>query len=402
MLSRFASDFMSAVAIKYELLSLEEFVREELPKELTELSITAVKVEEWQAFVNSECKRIRKAITSQVLSIAKSRHVELYIQHHQAAIIYLSDVISGIKPEKGKSLYREFKGLLYYINRRLLKLLSFLEHYFEGFFDHSQAIPLAMRYEVAKEFRKIMEQFNDSGLFIQSDRLFSIVLEPLESIAANRFRGITFHELSYYRKLSEEILLLTNDDQFNCRLAELLCQMNYNSESFRNYLVWHLTQQLQDHEEKEEQLKFIAERLKALKQLSPLSDQLLHPNKTGITDYFINWLTEELQYIRSSDTWQEKDHNNEATTDPQTLHGTTLLTVNQLGIFLHLLQRSKILHHKNQTSLIQLFAQHFKTKDREPISAKSLRNSYYDYDPKTVTEVRDLLYELIKHLKNME
>jgi hypothetical protein len=76
--------------------------------------------------------------------------------------------------------------------------------------------------------------------------------------------------------------------------------------------------------------------------------------------------------------------------------------VEQLGLALKLMMDSEVLLVRNRSEVSQFFANHFRTRKTEHISTEHLRNCYYRQEPKTVRDLKGLLFGWLGRLRDIE
>lgn len=395
------SKHVAAISIRYELMGLEEFIKGQCHPSGTEEASAAGKIRRWEQFVDSECRKIRGNVTGQVLSIAKPKHIELYIQHHQAGIIDLSDALWQIsRREEGvtdTSWFHFYAGL----QKQLLALLEFLKHYFDSYFDAYQNLP---RYYVEEHARQVFHSYLQA--LGEPMSKYTIILAGIRdywtSIAEGHSYRLSFHKEQYFetffKVVSNKVLEHCSEEE----LLELLLQFNYNDSHFMDYCRHSLIAALGSLESEEEQLVMLAERIKQLKQIPARKVSAYTPANPDIIPYCQQWMEEEYHFLQSRIRLQQAIEKQGADLVRQELKMETLLPVSQLGLVLHLIHKSGAIRLKNKTAFINFFARHLVTKDKQVISEHSLRNNYYTIDSKSVHPVKDLLYDMLKQLREFE
>ncbi len=388
---------MAAIAIRYELQALEEFVKLQCSMEESEPTPSG-KFRRLEQFADAEMKKIRTNMTVQVLSIAKPRHVELYIQHHQVGIIHLSEML--IQFERAEATKRSKPPEQFYIRlqQQLLDLLDFLKHYFEAYFDWHQLVPAFRRRSIVSEnfkgYLKILDFNSDEDL----EPVLAMIRDYWEPVATGMDEQLTFHREQYFDALYHALALRLYSGCTVSEIVELLLQMNYNDTRFMDYCRMKLVASLADIDELRDKLHFLAERIKQLKQLPLQKLNAFNPANPGIVVYCRHWMEEEYRFL------QERQKREVGKVQPENQHQSELklqtrMTVAQLGIMLQLIYESGAMKIKNKTTYINFFARHLITRDKDSISEKNLRNSYYNIDFKAKEEVKDLLYEMLKILR---
>lgn len=392
---------MAAIAIRYELQVLEDFVRHEYAIAETNLPVASGKFKKWEQFAGAELKRIKGNMTVQVLSIAKPRHIELYIQHHQAGIIQLSETLQQLKNGYVSKPGRPWLDFYNYLQLELQTLLEFLKHYFEAYFDWHQIIPTFRRGgSVACTFRlylEYLEGFGDGG----SGLILQMIRQYWEPIAGGIDSGLTFHRERYFDMLFRALSTRQHSRISNKELVELLLQLNYNDTRFMDYCRMEMVASLARLEDTAVKLQFLARRIKQLKQIPLPKMDPFNPSNPGIVTYCRHWMEEEYQFLQQSSRLSGVEAMQEPPGSPG-LKLQTNLSVAQLGILLQLMYKSGSMKLKNKTAFINFFAQHVVTRGGAVISGKNLRNSYYNIDFKAKEGVKETLYEMLKMLRETD
>lgn len=395
-------EHMTAISIRYELMALEEFIKVQFVSAETEDGLTAAKIKRWEQFVVSESKKVRANMTGQVLSLAKPRHIELYIQHHQAGLIHLSDTLWLYARKRDVSRLKNRAQFLTNVQQELSGLLDFLKHYFDTYFDCYQHIP---RYCIEQNVKSIFgtylkilegQPLKDYGILLAS------LKEYIASIVSGEQYQLSFHIEAYFEAFFKVAFQEKKGIYLEEELIELLLQFNYNDSRFMDYCRHRMISELGGLENDEEQLSFLAERIKQLKQIPVRKVAAFTPSNPDIIAYCQQWMEEEYQFIQNRMRMQQVGNDDRAHLIKQGVKMETILPVSQLGILLQLIHNSGAIRLKNKTAFIDFFAQHMVTKDKEKISGKNLRNSYYNIDSRSVPFIKDLLYAMLKQLREFE
>jgi len=393
-------DTMAAIAIRYELQALEEFVKHRChpPQE----PMPAARPKRWEQFADAELNRIRGNMTAQVLSIAKPRHVELYIQHHQAGILQLSEDVTRLAEEMAAAgRPRAWQQFCSYLQEQLQELLDFLKHYFESYFDWQQVIPTYQRTEKLpakyRAYLKVLGSYSSAECM----PVVAMIRAHWEPASRAADYQLTFHRDQYFDTLFDALARQCSAGRTITDLVELLLQLNYNDGAFMDYCRMKIVAGLAERDTTGYKLQFLAERIKELKQLPLQKASPFNPTNPGVAGYCRQWMEEEYQFLQNSQRlWTNEGQ-------PNSLQDTviqlqTKLPVSQLGIFLHLMHSMGVMKLKNKTAFINFFARHLVTPASEAISEKNLRNSYYNMDFKAKEGIKDLLYEMLKLLRQTE
>jgi len=393
-------DTMAAIAIRYELQVLEEFVKHRChPRQEP---MPAARPKRWEQFADAELNRIRGSITTQVLSIAKPRHAELYIQHHQAGILQLSEDVTRMAQEMAAAgRPRAWQQFCIRLQEQLQELLDFLKHYFESYFDWQQVIPAYQRTEKLpakyRAYLKVLESYSSAECM----PVIAMIRAHWEPVSRAADHQLTFHRDQYFDTLFGALVRQCSSGRTITDLVELLLQLNYNDGVFLDHCRIKIIAGLAARETTGCKLQFLAERIKELKQLPLPKASPFNPANPGVAGYCRQWMEEEYQFLQNSHRlWTsegQQDNHQDAIFKLQ-----TKLPVSQLGIFLHLMQNMGVMKLKNKTAFINFFARHLVTPGSEAISEKNLRNSYYNMDFKAKEGIKDLLYEMLKLLRQTE
>ena len=394
-------EMMAAIAIRYELHSLEEFVRDQCsPLQMAEPG-TPGRIKRWEQFVDGEIRKIRRNMTSQVISISKAAPITLYIQHHQAGIIQLSCLLTQY--EKDGTISRHKAGHEFYhnIQYRLWELLDFLKHYFENHFDWHQPLPDFVQFGFIKETFKGYLELLPVSEDDEFKRVIEIISETWRAIKDGTYKVLTFYQEHYFAVMVKAMEEDLGKDSKATDLLQLLMQLNYNDTRFMDYWRLEFIRLLDEAGDGEGQLRFLAERIKQLKQMPLQKAGPFNPANPNLVSYCRHWMEEELQFLQAQGSRAGMPgHADSSFIAPLKIR--TRLTVDQLGMLLQLLHRVRIINHKNQTAFLSFFADHFITENKAAISAKSLRNSYYNLDPKSSEAIKELLYQMLKELRELE
>jgi len=399
---------MPAVIIKYELYDLDEFISEQIAYGSLIFPLPQQQVKRWHSYALEESKKIRKAIITQTLSLHKQKQLELYIQHHQGMLIKLSNLLyryteSIVFVEENSAQQLQLKDLYLILNKQLLDLLHFMEHYFAEYWDKGMELPLMLKQDVYAVFHNYIQELK-ALLHPAPPTLTDIILTPYMRMDSAEPEGITYHHLQYckqlYLSLSVYLNIYNNGFQESALLYELVA-LNFNLPELYQYYTIKIATEINELEDIHDQMKMLAENSKQLKQLNLRMGLVYDTAYPEMRQSLVQWLEEEYHYQQLSlqPTLPASVQNLEPSA---ALKIPTSLTVEQLGLLLRLLRRSKVFKMKNQSAMLRFFADHFTTLQKDSISVNNLKNQYYSPDSKTFTDLQDLLHQFLKDLKALE
>ena len=137
---------------------------------------------------------------------------------------------------------------------------------------------------------------------------------------------------------------------------------------------------------------------KKIKQIIPHSNRMYKSGIPGAKELITTWIQEELLYIDGIHAANPEQLIYQPVIDKQEQKLTTTLNVPQLALFAALLVEEGIIQEKNKTNVFSAFSNVFKTKHQSSIAVTSLRNNYYDKDPKNITILKTKLIQMINRL----
>lgn len=190
----------------------------------------------YETTVNSEFERIKLAFTKEVFSLKKDKFIEVYIQHHQEAIIRLLDKLTSSANDRGQKP----KISIQLIQQQLEELLSFVEKHFSRYFDLSAKIPEGYRVLTAKDFSEkippLTKALKEKGL---KNSVIKPLTESFEDFVDNKEVRISFRKLIYLKELYNEIVELSESELDPKDLDRQACvamiYINYNTPKFLNH-----------------------------------------------------------------------------------------------------------------------------------------------------------------------
>jgi hypothetical protein len=391
--------------MKYELFVLEEYITVIIRPEKEFISVaTSDILNKHLNCITGEKERITRQIRDNVINASAQHLLNIYIEQHQVSLIELNAVVYTFLHEKSIEKAPKLSSFYDRVANVLEYLLFFIEHHFSAYLNKnmqlSQTSQLALKEEIVSILKLIYTKDKVTQI---DDVLFKIAIHHLEVFAANPKNNLNHRNAEYLKQLAVDILNFFSLADYlitNGYFVDHLISICFNSTSFFYFYTNKIEAELEELYSLTEKAEFLIRKIKKITQLSPKSEMALHPDIPGIREQLLNWLEEEKNYIHSK---LELAKNLGAAHIEQGINTKlqTSFSVAQLACFIRLLVDGKIITNSNQTEVLKFVTEHFRTDKRESIAFESLRTKYYNIEPSSSAAVKDWLFKLINHLRDL-
>jgi hypothetical protein len=190
----------------------------------------------------------------------------------------------------------------------------------------------------------------------------------------------------------------TENNLFNPYVLHLI-YIRFNSIRFYNYLVRMIALEAGKKETQEGLVEYFSLQLKLLNQ-APVKPGLLYYTAMlpCIKEQVCNWINEELRYLR-----KEQRSFIFPTTKNENADQLKKILVNMavpdLFLGIELLLQEEVIMDMSKTELVERAVKNFQTKRQANISEKSAWNNMHGFSNFTVKKMEDLLYRMLKRLR---
>ncbi len=319
-----------------------------------------------------------------------------YVQLHQALLIRLLDKLyayqqNKIVTERIIELYNE-------VSRHLQNTLDFIEDFLSNYFDRNEKIP-ALYFTIYKE--EVKKQLKKITLTLRKNDhvdkyLADGIIEFIHQFANIRSTNITYVELSYIKKLLNE-LLVDKALASTKSLRETLYYFNFNEDNFISYEYERLTSHLNNLSTNIEKINLLRFEQKNINQLSVKLDCTYLKFMPSLKKQINGWIDEEVKFLETEHLPVKiNESNNEV---ENKVH--TSLSVSKLALLIRLMVIDKIIINRTVAPMLRIIVKMFTTLQTENISFGSLETKYHAPDKATINTVKDILYKWIKILDKL-
>lgn len=294
---------------------------------------------------------------------------------------------------------QEFKALtLFFLNQAILDIKRKYGHHFSDevneYMRHYH-LTIGELQTCIQTVKEIISLFNDQDLK-------NMILEQIEVIeSSNAGLVSSLHEYNYAKilmfELTNNIKNLSDINSLGNQISETLLLLNFNHTSFIAWRVKKLRDEMKNLNNQLELRQWLLREHKKIKQQIPLTKIAFRPNFPSASKLLSKWINEELAYMDGIHASNPEETIHVAqNSNNQKL--TTYLNVPQLALFAALMAEEGVIENKNKTQVFTTFSNTFRTVNQENIAVTSLRNNYYDKDPKNIEVLKTKLIQMINRL----
>lgn len=289
----------------------------------------------------------------------------------------------------------EIKETLYII---IDEIITNVELQFAQYIDPNSSITERRRLIAILQFKANIIDINKLNQQIPIS-LISILTKPLEDFIENKELA-TFHNLNFLKFYIKEIFCLNDpENDLPSLFKRKLIYLNLNSLAFFYWATSEIKIKVNEYDNVIDKTEKLSWYLKELNQI-PVNQNIqfsldLHPIKELISE----WLVEEICFLDKTRKLQSKNTLElQSTTDDFKM--STPLSVPQLGFLLRTFIETGLISNKKQDiAIAKLFASKTKTKGREEISAKSLRQHFYKEDENARKAVKQTIINILNYIQ---
>jgi len=387
--------------LKYELEALEQLIADTINQSQNAF-LDSNKEAPWTSTLIHEIERTKRAFIKESFSLKKDKHIEVYIQQHQGAIIHLWDSL----PSYNEAVTPVGRQTVQLLHIKLGELLSFVEKHFSRYFDLAAKIPESYRSISANDFSEklppLTGKLKEKGLKVS---VISLMTEPLKDFIENNEVKISFRKLIYLKELYNEILELSESEVELKEVEKLVCTtmiyINYNSPKFLSHCAKIIKEAYQAKSTLTEQLEKLSHYLKLINQQQEKPGFSLKHSQKSLKVQLSEWVIEEIIFLERKQqlSFSFKIDKAEAALQ-KSFKIMTESSVPQVAYFVRILMETGLIKNHSTIEVIRFFSSHIRTSRVENISADSFRSKFYNTEQTAKDAVKDDVMKLLNHIKN--
>lgn len=357
--------------------------------------------------LKAETEKIHSNIRTQLYSSEFSQTVRYWISEMQLSLLNdAMDLLNTQREGVPKLTHfltenyatREFEALtLYFLNLTILNIKRKYGHHF------SDEVNEYMRnYHISTgELQSRIQTLKVQIATLADEELKHIINSQIQLIETGNGVYTSLHEYTYAKFLVYELTTTLQSSNSNTLESEIISEklllLNFNHTSFIAWRVKKLRDEMKNLNNQLELRQWLLREHKKIKQQIPLTKIAFRPNFPSASELLSKWINEELAYMDGI----HASNPEETIPFPQNNGNqklTTSLNVPQLALFAALMAEEGVIENKNKTQVFTTFSNTFRTVNQENIAVTSLRNNYYDKDPKNIEVLKTKLIQMINRL----
>ena len=405
------------MTLYYELEELETLIYERFhPNHFVQHSaLEKDAFKKLEEVLSTETTTVKKRLKSVTYGFSKEHHRRLYIRQNQSGIVKLKNaLVDYLAPKDANDLHEKpsdnFERLIYKRSLEVLgELFSFIRHEFPQYFDCDEQVPFATLLLIHKkavlQISALKQQLTNSA---HESVLVDLVLKTISYYYdPEGKKNTTYRELTYMKTFMSEITALKEEDLNGTTyplLIKFLVYINFNNIAFKNYLVQLTREQLEKCNNLTERIELISFHLKEMSQIPIKPNTALITTANSVQSEIENWLFNEMSHL-------EKKQSLSVAVSPSAKFSPerdnpekgiySVMTVEELGLFLRIQKDTNLLKNKNMKQVAQTVATNWHTKQKESISWQYLYNSMSTIEVNTIRNLEDKLVGMVNQLRKM-
>jgi hypothetical protein len=372
------------------------------------LSTQNLKFYYYALILYSEQELFTRQIRSTVHQHTSNEEIDQYIQKIQKTILnFCADIFINCGefqsttdfPVRDKYTDTDIYNLILYY---LEKTLQFIEFNFFNNIDKTISTPYLSIFFNKTKIKTNVEFVKVALLNTElNPELKELVLVPIEKlIKLDTVERIPYQKLIYYTSYLTKLFdaLQHNLDLSEQAILKILFQVNYNSNSFVNYLVKDISTRMNDFDNDAAQLEFLHKVLKEINQQSMSGKRTYLSDEMCLKTQLKAYIEEEIKFKTNSQHLIYP-------TKPilqilPTLNSSKIKTsasVSELAVLFRFLVDTGFIINVGLTDIVQIVTDQFSSKKSDTISALSFRNKYHTPD-KAAIESLQARFELFRKM----
>ncbi len=385
---------------------------DKLIEELSEMPANNLTNEEYIAYVTSikkATKSVQSVIVRAVCAFTEVSQTEVYISHHQLAIVIMADAIQEhLAPSDALQVYNissepTMANLWKTIFVHLEKLLLFLrDKYGDNITKHNNAPVLhciAKAEEITGEIERLQQAMNLVGT---SPRIIDVALSPLQHYCDRDPYNTTYQHFEYLQLLITGLYNAISGKlgrvAVNNRIREFLLDMNLNSLAFLDYYTTTIEDKISKIDNMPGKRFFLYETLKSIDSPKPRKQVAYNTQRLHIRELIAGWLEYELNYMQDANGPSGKP-----IAESIRYKLKTILSVPKLGGLVRVLVDFGLFplgkDPKAKGELLRFITESVASLRQEDMSFENFRKKFNQLDEATARALIDLFYELISFTK---
>ena len=360
-------------------------------------------------FSKRENEELKQYIKQKVFNANSKNEMEHFVQKSQYALENVtSKLLVDINPDNTLELYEinqenTVKECLKITYIHIEKLLRFIEKEYQNFLNENIKVPLRTvlinEVKIAPKLQLVKETL--LNLNIDQELLKSAYQPILKLSTISIQEKMTYQQFNYCSEYINELDRLFSNATTNEISEKLYCwliELNYNEVNYFQWLTIMIKTEVNNKKTEKEKIDKLYKLLKETNQKQATIHNKYNNKIPDLKYQITTWLEEEIQYRSKKINTSSFEITSSKNANSEKLH--IGLSVAQLGWFINLLIKVKIIKNTNQKEVIRFFATNCKTDNQENISTDSLTVKYYNAEQSSKNFLKEKFIEILNLSKN--
>ncbi|KQX00744.1 hypothetical protein [Flavobacterium sp. Root420] len=357
--------------------------------------------------LSKESHKIQIQLKNEIFALQKKRQIRLLVRKYHSTLVYLLDNV--IEQQKDPDLQKEtFSGIIESIISTLDDLLTFVENRYSSYLSLDERVPIPYLAVSRKEMLLKLERIKRKKIYSTTDtEIMKIVTDALSSSIENKSGyKVTYREILYQKELLKQLDLVKFDElkkSMYSEIEEMLIELNFNYQSYVNYIITHIENHLNLQETSTEKLSEILLYYKAFSQLLSTEQTSFDPTKQHISYVLGNWFQHEIRYLERKialnpdlDSIYNKSEQNFNLGENKV---ECVLSTDQIGLILRAGDEARILKAKSMNQVFRTIVPYLSTTRKKVLSYDSMRSKSYTAEERDKQIAIQTLERIIKHIR---
>lgn len=387
----------------YQFVVFENLIVPDLEGLCEIISLCPDEIEQWKKTIMGETRRVRLALQSAVCDLADPLRIEIYMQHHQTALIRLIDVLNKLSHESEYPSIQSPVGqqLCGFVIAHLMTMFEFMTVTFYNYLDKNCKVPNQYRDSAMPKLNDKVNTLKVTCLKKAEDRRLVEVFMSIVDHFLNQgpSESCSLHQIRYFDNILQIL-----QGAFDCttqgnQFKKQLFQIDFNHEVVFDCFIKTMEERMERTKSTSDILELLALEIRWINQIHLRPGFNLHPGEISLKNRYSDWITGEMSFLEKKQqlTFTPRQGIGEGVS--KDFKVKTTFSVPQLAYFVKILVETGIIKNKNQTEIITFFSKSFATPYAENISPGSLRSKFYYVEESACSAVKDILISLLNYVR---
>ncbi len=298
------------------------------------------------------------------------------------------------------TLAAEWDALYSEVENDLLLFLKYLQQHFPSLFDKEQPVPRKREEEyrkgVEERIKTLKESIVASGIPVALQQL---AVKPLVRSFSLAEASLTYKGMDYLAAYLERMEGLAGiSGSTEEAWIEAMVEAENNDPAFIKYVSGQLQEESEADKPAQCQLAYWWQVRNRFIHLYSYSATSLYPHLPPCKETILGFIQKEIDSLLKKLPVATSVTSSSALTEPLF---TTSLSMSQIAVMLRLFKDCSLIKSESQMALFKSLSAALRTEKTAKLSAGSLRAKFYAPERGAISTVKDRMFQMLNHLKDI-